>query len=75
MSLSSLILLYYSKKIWNKKIKIITPPNLHHSKEMAQIVGKKKLGKIQKIHLERSLLPEKIIDENGKQITRPKKYG
>ncbi|MCB1720604.1 MAG: hypothetical protein KDI11_02500, partial [Alphaproteobacteria bacterium] len=63
------------KNFPHKKIKIITPPNLHHSKEMAQIVGKKKLGKIQKIHLERSLLPEKIIDENGKQITRPKKYG
>lgn len=62
------------KNFPHKKIKIITPPNLHHSKEMARIVGKKKLGKIQKIHLERSLLPERITDQNGKQITRPKKY-
>ncbi len=57
-----------------KNIKIITPPNLHHSKEMAQIVGKKKLGSIKKIHLERSLLPEKIRDKNGRLIRRPTKY-
>ena len=41
---------------------------------MAKIVGRDKLGSIKQIHLERSLLPEKIIDKNGKLIRRPSKY-
>lgn len=63
-----------NKHFPKKSIKIITPPNLHHSKEMAQVVGKKKLGKIKRVHLERSLLPDEINLPNGKRITKPKKY-
>ncbi len=59
-----------------KSIKIITPPNMWHSKEMAQVVGKKKLGKIQQIHIERSLFPEEIKDSHGNVLVyRPVKYG
>lgn len=57
-----------------KSVKIITPPNLHHSKEMAQLVGKKKLSKIKTIHLQRSLLPAALVMPNGKVIKRPSKY-
>lgn len=55
----------------NKKIKIITPPNLHHSKEMARVVGKKKLAKIQVIHLERALFPDLLLDKSGNIICCP----
>lgn len=58
-----------------KTIKIITPPNMRHSKEMAQIVGKK-LGKIQLVHLERSQFPEIVQNGSGKgDAVRPEKYG
>jgi uncharacterized LabA/DUF88 family protein len=58
-----------------KTIKIITPPNMRHSKEMAQVVDHKKLGQIKPIHIERSLLPEEIKDGKGAVIAaRPIKY-
>jgi len=57
-----------------KIIRIITPPNLHHSREMASLVGKKRLASIKEIHLQRSLLPREITTQAGKIITRPAKY-
>ncbi len=59
-----------------KTIKIISPPNAGHSKEMAKIVGKKKLASIKQIHLERCLLPEIIRDRETNTIIarRPQKY-
>jgi len=64
------------KEFPNKSIKIISPPNAGHSKEMGAIVGKKKLASIKPIHLERSLMPEFVIDSNTGQTvaTRPSKY-
>lgn len=60
----------------HKSIKIITPPGAGHSKEMAQIVGNKKLAAIKPIHLERSLLPAKVISsESGLVVVeRPLEY-
>ncbi len=60
----------------NKSIKVISPPNAGHSKEMAKIVGNKKLASIKPIHLERSLLPLHVSDpETGLVIaTRPTEY-
>lgn len=60
----------------HKSIKIISPPNAGHSKEMAQIVGNKKLASIKPIHLERSLLPQKVHSaETGLVIVdRPVEY-
>jgi len=60
----------------NKSIKIISPPNAGHSKEMAQLVGDKKLASIKPIHLERSLLPEKIHspDSGLVLVERPTVY-
>lgn len=58
-----------------KQIKIITPPNQKHSKEMAQIVGDKNLAEIKRIHLERNQLPEFVVNSTGKTVaSRPEKY-
>lgn len=60
----------------NKSIKIISPPNAGHSKEMAQIVGNKKLASIKPIHLERCLLPATIVspDTGLPLVRRPAEY-
>lgn len=60
----------------HKKIKMLAPPRLRHSKELAQAVGKNKLATIKDIHLERSLLPERIEDQNSGDVIalRPEKY-
>jgi uncharacterized LabA/DUF88 family protein len=60
----------------DKEIKIITPPNARHSKEMAQIVGDKKLASIKVVHLERNLLPATILSpETGLPLVhRPPPY-
>lgn len=59
----------------HKKIKIITPPNLKHSKEMARIVDDKNLGSIKQIHVERSQLPNILYDRKGQIVSeRPAKY-
>ena len=59
-----------------KTVKIISPPNAGHSKEMGQLVGKKKLASIKEIHLERSLLPATIYDTDGVTVLaqRPQAY-
>ncbi|MGB0719935.1 MAG: NYN domain-containing protein [Bdellovibrionales bacterium] len=62
------------KQFPQKSIKIITPPGLKHSKEMAKVVGKKKLGEIKRIHIERSLFGKEIKISGTKLITRPQKY-
>jgi len=46
----------------SKSIKVITPPNAGHSKEIATLVGPKKLASIKPIHLERNLLPATVTD-------------
>jgi uncharacterized LabA/DUF88 family protein len=54
-------------------VKVIAPPERMHSKEMAKEV--KKRASIKRIHLELCLLPEKVVDADGKLIaTRPKEY-
>lgn len=60
----------------HKSIKIISPPNAGHSKEMAQIVGKKKLASIKTIHLERALLPHTVVSPDTGLVlaTRPQQY-
>lgn len=61
----------------NKRIKIISPPNLRHSKELAQAVRshKKDLANIKEIHMERSLLPKRVLDAGGNLVaTRPSVY-
>lgn len=56
-------------------VKVIVPPGRRHSKELANIVGKKRLQSIKIIHLERSLLPERILDVTGKIVSiRPESY-
>lgn len=58
-----------------KKVKIITPPELSHSKEMAKVVGSQNLGSIKRIHLERSLFPEVVKNAKGYVVAiRPEKY-
>jgi uncharacterized LabA/DUF88 family protein len=59
-----------------KSIKIITPPYAGHSKEMAQLVGKKKLASIKVVHLERNLLPATVLspETNLPLAVRPAAY-
>jgi hypothetical protein len=48
-----------------------SPPDLRHSKELAQAVDKKALGSIKQIHLERSQLPEQIVEpQTGAVLAR-----
>jgi hypothetical protein len=55
----------------NKKIKVISPPNAGHSKEIGQIVGKNMLASIKTVHLERNLLPATVTDqESGLVVAR-----
>jgi len=55
----------------HKRVKAICPPGLGHCKEIAQLVGQKKLASIKPVHLERSLLPEVILDQfTGEVIAR-----
>lgn len=65
-----------SSEFPNKSIKILSPPNAGHSKEMAQIVGDKKLASIKPIHLQRSLLPATILssDTGLPLVYRPPEY-
>lgn len=60
----------------SKSIKVISPPNAGHSKEIAGIVGRKKLASIKQIHLERSLLPQVVSDPKTGLVVarRPSAY-
>ena len=56
-------------------VKVIVPPGRRHSKQLANIVGKKRLQSIKVLHIERSLLPEQVTDEEGNTIAiRPTSY-
>lgn len=56
-----------------RKIKVIAPPSLRHSKELGQYASK--LSTIKEIHLERSLFPEFVRDGEGNIVaTRPQEY-
>lgn len=59
-----------------KAVKMISPPAAGHSKEMAQLVGKKKLASIKAIHLERSLMGSVIHDPDTNIVVahRPAEY-
>ena len=57
-----------------KIIKIVSPLNSPHSKEMAKIVSRENLSEIKKFHIERSLFNQQEELKNGKIITRPEKY-
>ncbi len=59
-----------------KKIKVISPPNTGHSKEMAQLVGQNKLASIKQVHLERSLFPATVTDPDSGLVVarRPASY-
>jgi uncharacterized LabA/DUF88 family protein len=58
----------------NKTIKIITPPNMRHSKEMGAVVGRENLKSILPLHLARCLLPQQLTDTTGKTILIPQEY-
>jgi hypothetical protein len=45
-----------------KRVRLIAPPNLGHSKELARAVDRKALSSIKEIHLERSQFPDEITD-------------
>lgn len=59
-----------------KRVKIISPPNAGHSKEMAKLVGPKKLASIKPLHLERCLLPATVSDPDTGLVKarRPSEY-
>jgi len=54
----------------HKNIKIISPPNAGHSKEMGKLVGTKKLASIKQVHLEKCLLPDAVTDVQGNVVAR-----
>ena len=56
-----------------RQIKIISPPNLMHSKDLCKHASKR--ATIKEIHLENSLFPEIVKDSSGNIVaTRPKEY-
>jgi len=55
------------------EIKVITPPNINTSRELARIANRTATINIE--HIKNSLLPEKIINKKGEAIiTRPSDY-
>ncbi len=60
----------------DKSLKIISPPNAGHSKEMGKLVGDKKLASIKPIHLERCLFDSTVTDPDTGLVLarRPKEY-
>ena len=64
------------KEFPNKKVKVIAPPNAGHSKEIGQLVGKKKLASIKTIPLERCLLPTSVVSQPSGLVVakRPPEY-
>ena len=58
-----------------KQFRILTPVNREHSWDLVNAVGgKKNAGHIKRIHIDRSLFPERIILASGKEIIRPQEY-
>lgn len=59
-----------------KRIKVISPPNAGHSKEIGGIVGNKMLASIKAVHLERCLFPATVTDQASGLVVarRPPSY-
>ncbi len=58
-----------------KQFRILTPVNRKHSWDLVNAVGgKRNANHVKRIHIERSLFPERIILPSGKEIIRPKEY-
>jgi uncharacterized LabA/DUF88 family protein len=58
-----------------KQFRILTPVNRKHSWDLVNAVGgKENATHIKRIHIERSLFPDKIILSSGKEIVRPLEY-
>ncbi len=58
-----------------KQFRILTPVNRKHSWDLVNAVGgKKNATHIKRIHIERSLFPEKIVLSSGAEIVRPLEY-
>lgn len=56
-----------------RQIKLLSPPRMRHSKELAKYCHK--LSKIKVVHLERNLLPGQVQDHTGRVIAvRPSIY-
>ena len=54
---------------------VIVPPGRRHSKELTQVVGKKRLSSIKPLNIERALLPERVKNEAGQVVAvRPRSY-
>lgn len=59
----------------NKGVKLVAPPGRYHSKDLAKSLrGRKRLVKIKPIHLERTLLPERIELKTGSPVIIPDRY-
>ncbi|MBI3444769.1 MAG: NYN domain-containing protein [Magnetospirillum sp.] len=60
----------------NKRVKMIAPPNLRHSKELANAASPGALASIKLIHLERALFPASVLDPNTGTVIaqRPPEY-
>ena len=64
-----------STRFPHKEFRILTPVGRKHSWDLVNAVGgKKNANHIDRIHIERSLLPQSITLNSGKVITRPKEY-
>lgn len=61
------------KRFPEKTVKAIAPPERRHGKEIAQAATS--LASIKKVHLKRSLLPERVCDSSGRLVAvRPHQY-
>lgn len=58
-----------------KQFRILTPVGREHSRDLVNAVGgDANATYIKRIHIERSLFPEKIVSSLGTEIVRPLKY-
>jgi uncharacterized LabA/DUF88 family protein len=63
------------KRFPDKQFRILTPVNRKHSWDLVNAVGgKKNASHIKNIHIERSLLPGRIILSSGEEVLRPIEY-
>ena len=64
---------YIRDQFPKKRVKIIAPPQRGHSKELWALATSR--ASISKEHLEKCLLPEKVLDAKGETVcTRPPRY-
>ncbi len=63
------------KRFPEKEFRILTPVNRGHSWDLVNAAGgMKNARRIKRIHIERSLFPEKITLPSGQEIIRPNEY-